>query len=342
MSNEQTALQVEKLEKPISVGEGGVVLHTAHDVWAIAKGICNAKMAPASLDTTDKVAVAILTGAEAGLAPMAAVRSIYVVNGAPAWLTKAARALILNSGLLKEGTSIQEGIEHAEDCPAEDPTKRCVDKCYGYCRTHRRSEAAPRTHKFYVADAKRAKLWDKKGRSGAAGVWQLYPNRMLMHRAAGMHFDDCWTDLLMGLTTVEVLQDLPPAAFVKEGETVATYADPPGRDPLLPRATGGPEESGIDAHGEPADSDEPAAEAATHDATEAPDSSDSAGGPPEGASAEPDPELTAAAQEEEPEPAGEVCEAQGCGHEINLGTEVSWPTPTGRRCNDCGPPPKAK
>jgi hypothetical protein len=127
------------------------------------------------------------------------------------------------------------------------------------------------------------------------------------------------------------------------------------------------------------------AQAAPHVAAEAPDSS--AGGPPEGASAEPDPELTAAAEEEsepsfhevtdddaaeseqveadieaskpkpkkkkaKPKPKAalppiepdsmEVCEAQGCGHAIDLGLEMSWPTPTGRRCADCGPAPKGK
>jgi hypothetical protein len=60
---------------------------------------------------------------------------------------------------------------------------------------------------------------------------------MLMHRAAGFHFDDCWQDVLMGLTTVAVMQDHPQAAFIREGEAIVTDATPPGRDPLLTPAS---------------------------------------------------------------------------------------------------------
>jgi len=234
--NRESALQVERLEKPINVGEGGIVLQTANDVWAIAKGICAAKMAPRSLDTPDKVAVAILTGAEAGLSPMMSIRSIYVINGAPAWLSKAARALVLNSGLLKPGTSIQEGVTHAEGCKdGETEDRGCVNACYGYCKTHRNGDVDWRESRFSVADAKVAKLWNDPKKE----PWKRYPKRMLIHRAAGFHFDDCWSEVLMGLTTVEVLRDHPQAAFVREGETVATYAEPPGKDPLLAHASGG-------------------------------------------------------------------------------------------------------
>jgi hypothetical protein len=31
-----------------------------------------------------------------------------------------------------------------------------------------------------------------------------------------------------------------------------------------------------------------------------------------------------------------VCERQGCGVIMNLDTDISWKTPTGRRCAECG------
>jgi hypothetical protein len=326
----------------------------------MAKGIVASGLAPSSLDTADKVAVAILTGAEAGLSPMMSVRSLYVIKGAPAWISKAARALIQASGKLEPGTVIEEGVRHVAACPAMEDGKRCLDLCEGYCRTHRKGAATTREHVFSVADAKQAGLWKK------SGPWQEYPTRMLMHRAAGFHFDDCYSDVLMGLTTVDVLQDYPQAAFIKEGETVATYSEAPGKDPLLAPVVVVPEESSTDAHVEPADSQEPTAEAATHDATKAPDSSADLTGEagstpdevppgrtaPEEAPVSPDPAKPKRKRtrkpkaepkaEEPPAPDKEVCEAQGCGHEINLGLEMSWPTPTGRRCADCGPAPKGK
>jgi hypothetical protein len=233
MSEEKgvTVAAPSEVKAPIEVNKGGIVLKTIDDLYRIAAGIHASGMAPKSLNTRDKVAVAILTGAEAGLSPMAAVRSIYVVNGAPAWISKAARAQVLSSGLLKPGTKIEEGVCHADNCPRDEKT-RCGDDCEGYCKTWRNGDHEPREHTFSVAEAKLANLWKK------SGPWQEYPQRMLMHRAAGFHFDDCWQDVLMGLTTVAVMQDHPQAAFIREGEAIVTDATPPGRDPLLPPASG--------------------------------------------------------------------------------------------------------
>ncbi len=218
------------LPATIEMKQGGMVLKTIEDLWRLATGIHKSGMAPKSLNTQDKVAVAILTGAEAGLSPMMAIRSVYVVNGAPAWISKAARALVMGSGLLKPGTKIEEDVQHAQDCP-KDANTRCGDWCYGYCRTWRNGDHEPREHTFSVADAKTANLWNK------SGPWKEYPTRMLMHRAAGFHFDDCWQDVLMGLTTAEVLQDHPQAAFIRDGEAIVSDATPPGPDPLLLRAS---------------------------------------------------------------------------------------------------------
>jgi len=220
-----------KLPATIEMNKDGMVLKTIEDLWRLSTGIHASGMAPKSLNTKDKVAVAILTGAEAGLSPMAAVRSVYVVNGAPAWISRAARALVVNSGLLKPGTKIEEGVKHGPDCTM-GAGQRCGDACFGYCRTWRNGDHESREHTFSVADAKRANLWKKPG------PWQEYHQRMLMHRAAGFHFDDCWSDILMGLPTVDVLRDYPQAAFVREGEVLVTDATPPGRDPLLGPASG--------------------------------------------------------------------------------------------------------
>ncbi len=232
MSDEKgiTVAAPSEIKAPIEMGKGGIVLKTIEDLYRISAGIHASGMAPKSLNSRDKVAVAILTGAEAGLSPMASVRSIYVVNGAPAWISKAARAQVLSSGLLKPGTKIEEGVVHADNCQVSAKL-RCADGCYGFCRTWRNGDHESIEHKFSVADAKLANLW------GKSGPWQEYHQRMLMHRSAGFHFDDCWQDVLMGLTTVDAMRDWPQAAFIREGEAIVTDAQPPGRDPLLPPAS---------------------------------------------------------------------------------------------------------
>ena len=313
MSDDKAIAKAEPLKQEISVSEGGIVLRTIGDLYRIAEGICQSGMAPKSLDTTGKIAVAILTGAEAGLSPMMSVRSIYVVNGAPAWLSKAARALVQNSGLLKEGTNIKEGVCHASDCDRNAAGKRCSDGCEGYCETWRKGDKSERQHLFSVADAKQAGLWGKKG------PWQEYPTRMLMHRAAGFHFDDCWSDVLMGLNTVDVVADYPQAAFVRDGSTVATNAEPPGLDPLLAAVN-------------PVVQDEGAGDVSVGEPT------DTTRSGPDAPSCAPDaPEAPAPSEPDSDKPPDKVkCEL--CTRIFSRSQEAHWPYGDGTyRCAECGP-----
>jgi hypothetical protein len=193
---------------------------------------------------------------------------------------------------------------------------------------------------------------------------------MLMHRAAGFHFRDCWGRELNGLDVVEALQDHPPAAFVKEGETVATYTDPPGRDPLLPRAIGendvvgealtrGEEPVSHDADSKPTEGDDEPPEApATSDDEPLPgeegEQIDEATRKKEAASRRMpsgdesldrvDQDMAQAAKGIEEEPEDEkrsptICCVAGCGKTIQP-LDVSWNSPNGMRCAECGPEPE--
>jgi hypothetical protein len=348
MSNDETAL--EPLPQDIAIGESGLALRTHADVKFAAETFWKSGAVQGRFKNEAQVAVAILTGSEAGLSPGASLRALYPVNNVMAWETWAVRALILKSGLLEPGSKIEEGVEHAEGCKDKEGGQ-CADGCYGYFQTHRRGQITPTRHTFSVADAKRAKLWMKKGARGDS-AWVTHPKRMLAHRACGFHGKDGWGDILMGLDTRDAVEDYPQAAFVHaNGETVADYTDPPGQDPLLPRAIGEneirgetvQEEEGA-THGEPVGkTTEPAAEAETHDTAEAPDSApstlDEDIAKAVEAGEEPQPEDEDPAHEEEPDPLPIHCE--GCREKIDLDTEVTWKTPTGRRCQECGPRPEA-
>lgn len=365
MTSEDKALAI-----PIPVGESGLMLRTTDDVRSIAQLIWRSKLTPKSYENEAQVGVAILAGARVGMSPDVAVRSIYIVNKIPTWLTKAARALIIDSGQLKPGTQIEEGVEHANDCEYEKEGKRCVDLCHGYCQTWHKDHAAPRRHTFYVHEAKTAGLWKK------AGPWQEYPTRMLMHRACGFHADDCWGDVLLGMSIKEAVEDYPPAAFVREGESAATYTEPPGRDPLLPRANGAAtvttetvkkEEAGAASVSSEPTPDVGSSESGASSAPPAPASSEpkkrrrvskpgakvqqeGAGNDAQGEPAETVDETAAKVEthdaaeapapsdDQDDEPLPMYCEMNGCHHKIDTRTEFYFTYNDGNfRCSECGP-----
>jgi hypothetical protein len=221
-----------------------------------------------------------------------------------------------------------------------------------------------------VAEAKLANLWKK------SGPWQEYPQRMLMHRAAGFHFDDCWQDVLMGLTTVAVMQDHPQAAFIREGEAIVTDATPPGRDPLLPPASGAvvdvdgeelparyvadeeeaaPSEINLGAYRETPTATEVAAQPGGAGSTpdevpsgrtaseEAPASPVQADAPEKEEKAEKPKKK--AARKKKPVPDQEApfiatCSVDGCGKEFDPHREVHWNHDGVFRCSSCGQFPK--
>lgn len=166
----------------------------------MSKAIANSGFAPkayyeAGGDPVAAVFAAIQLGAEIGLPPMTAVQSIAVINGKPGLYGPAMLAVVEASGKLAD---IEEGVEGKDDAR------------YAYCIVQRVGRQR-RTFRFSVADAKRAGLWDKRGRNGAPGPWQQYPDRMLQARARSFALRDTFPDVLLGLSYgVEELQDIPP------------------------------------------------------------------------------------------------------------------------------------
>jgi hypothetical protein len=74
------------------------------------------------------------------------------------------------------------------------------DAAEAVCQVWRKGEDNPVTHRFSVADAKRANLW------GKPGPWQQYPRRMLQMRARGFCLRDAFPDVLKGLYSREELE----------------------------------------------------------------------------------------------------------------------------------------
>lgn len=149
------------------------------------------------------VLAAIQWGMEIGLSPMQAMQNIAVINGRPSIWGDAALALVRASGLLE---SFDEKLVNG------------VASC-----TVKRKGEPPQTREFSELDAKRAKLWGKRGRDGQDTPWTTYPQRMLQMRARSWALRDVFPDVLKGMYIREEAEDIPTA----EGQERVTIAAEP-------------------------------------------------------------------------------------------------------------------
>lgn len=168
-----------------------IVPRDYQETASLAQMIYASGLAPRGFDSPQKIAVAIMLGAELGLTPMMAINRIAVVNGRPAPYGDAVVAIVRRSGLCEY---IEETLEGEGDARV------------AICETKRKGESRPVIRKFGVADAKRARLW------GKAGPWQDYPERMLAMRARSFALRDTYGDLLSGTYDAEEAADIPPEA----------------------------------------------------------------------------------------------------------------------------------
>ena len=165
-------------------------------------------------DAGDPIAgcfVALQLGAEVGLSPMASVQNIAVINGRPGLFGPAQLAVVEASGKLADIEEFLEGDGDARKAV-------CIVQRIG---------RKPRRAEFSVTDAKRAGLWDKRGKGGGPGPWQQYPDRMLAARARSFILRDVFPDVLLGLGySVEELRDIPA-----DGMTTVEHDDAPPPPP---------------------------------------------------------------------------------------------------------------
>lgn len=191
----------------VPVGSRGVQPQTMEDLFRLCKYVADSGYAPKGMNTPEKCLVAMQCGMELGLQAMQSLQLVHVVNGHPGLAGKFAFALVRQSGKAK---SLEFGITGDGD-----------DK-YAWMTSERKDIPGAQTTQFSVADAKRAKLWTK------GGSWSDYPDRMLHWRAAGFHFTDYYSDVLLGMSIIEELNDYPT-----NGNAEPLLAPPVEPDPLL-------------------------------------------------------------------------------------------------------------
>ena len=176
-----------------------LVPQTIEGLWKFAVMVHKTGMAGKSLNTPEKVMVAMAWGMELGLRPLASIRNISVINGRPAVWGDAVMAMLHASGLCK--TFKEEPLI----CTDGSVKHKLPSGLYGYRCTSTRSNGLTITHQFTLEDAARAGLTTK------TGPWQTYPQRMLQMRPRSWVLRDLYADVLGGLILAEEAQDIPEA-----------------------------------------------------------------------------------------------------------------------------------
>lgn len=186
------------------------------EAMEMAKLIANTELCPKNYrgKPADCI-VAYEYGAALGLSWMQALRFVSVINGQGSLWGDAVPALILGSG----------------DCERfhEDFTGKAYEDGYAaVCVMKRKGLPDEVRRTFSVADAKLAKLWQKRGRDGQDTPWITYPQRMLQMRARGFCARDAFPDKLSGLILAEEAMDYPGEVIdVQPGDSTLPFAKLP-------------------------------------------------------------------------------------------------------------------
>ena len=171
--------------------QGSLTPTTFEGVVKFAQTISTSQMVPANFrGKPDDILVAVQWGNEVGLAPMAALQNIAVINGKPS---------IYGDGMMAIVSA------HPAFGGCEETIEEIDGDITAICKVTRVILKKPvvKTFKFSQADAVRAKLWNKPG------PWSQYPKRMLQMRARGFALRDAFPDALKGIISKEEADDMP-------------------------------------------------------------------------------------------------------------------------------------
>lgn len=206
-----------------------IIPRSLEDAYRLSTALAASGMAPRGMDKPEQILVAIMAGAELGLAPFQSLQSFAIVNNRPT---------LWGDGLLAvvraQGVRVNERVEGEGD------------QMVAHCVATRPDSGEEIARAFTVADAKKAGLWGKQG------PWQQYPKRMLQMRARALALRDGCADMLRGMHVREEVEDYQPIRDV-------TPAAPTGLKDRLEaaRAAGRSSEGFSTHHGAEAATDQP-------------------------------------------------------------------------------------
>jgi hypothetical protein len=186
-------LPAERPRTPVAAGAAvaAIVPQDLDQAYRLSTALSASGMAPRGMDKPEQILVAIMAGAELGLAPFQALQSFAVVNGRPT---------IWGDGLMAvvraRGVRVKEWIEGEGEAMV------------AHCHVIRPDSGEEVERAYTVADAKKAGLWGKQG------PWQQHPKRMLQMRARAFALRDGCADMLRGVQVREEVDDYQHARDV--------------------------------------------------------------------------------------------------------------------------------
>jgi len=197
---------------PIMAGGqvAALVPQSLDEAFRVAQAIAASGLAPRGLDKPEQVMVAIMAGAELGLAPFQALQSFAIVNNRPT---------LWGDGLM--------AVARAQGIKAREWIEGDGDNAVASCEVTRPDTGETIARSFSVADAKKAGLWNKQG------PWQQYPKRMLQMRARAWALRDGCADMLRGFQVreeVEDFQTVTARTVPTEGPGLAARLSAPADD----------------------------------------------------------------------------------------------------------------
>lgn len=154
------------------------------EAFRVSQAIAASGLAPRGIDKAEQIMVAIMAGAELGLAPFQSLQSFAVVNGRPTLWGDGLLAVVRGRGVRVREWREGEG-----------------DYMVAYCEAIRPDTGEEIERSFSVPEAKKAGLW------GKTGPWQQYPQRMLQMRARALALRDGCADMLRGIQVREEVED---------------------------------------------------------------------------------------------------------------------------------------
>lgn len=197
---------------PVERGEQGLEFQSLDAAYRFAQYVVSSGIAPSG-DKAEAVVVKMQAGWELGITPMRAMQNIVVFNGRISMMEKLAIALVRSSGKIAKGSMIKVWFTGTETADGFGDDFTC------HVSSRRVDEPEENETTFSVKDAKLARLWGKTQDRGLS-PWVAYPKRMLAARAKQHHFQDHYSDVLLGFATAETVMD---------DENVATIPTPAGR-----------------------------------------------------------------------------------------------------------------
>lgn len=178
-----------------------IVPRTFAEVTALADVLAKSSLLPLALrGKVPEVAMTVMAGQELGIPPMAALRSIHVIEG----------KTVLSADIMSAVVQGNRSAVYVKRISASH-----LEATY---ETLRRGETEPRRQTWTIDDAKRAGLYPTKDN------WRQYPRAMLAARAKSELLRDAYPDSLAGCYTQDEIEDFGGDGG---GLAIVSHAKPP-------------------------------------------------------------------------------------------------------------------